>query len=63
MLKFEYGKMLSETRRFKEARIILGELIGTSNEDYAKLELGKLEYKCRNVKLAKKYFEKIEKGY
>ena len=53
--------MLSEARRYQEARIILGELIGTSNEDYARLELGKLEYKCGNVKLAKKYFfsEKI----
>ena len=56
-IKFSYAKMLSQKRMFKEARIVLEELIGTSNETYARLELGKLEMKCKNYDLARKHLE------
>ena len=58
-LKFKYGKALASNKRNDEARKILLELLGTSSDTYARLELGRLELSCRNYDLAREYFNSL----
>lgn len=58
-IKFEYAKLLIINNQKAKAKLLLLELIGTKSEEYAILELGKLEKQSGNKEEARKYFEKL----
>ena len=58
MIKFEYAKKLKAID-LNLAKKLLNELLGTSNENYALIELGIIEKSIGNYDLASLYFNKV----
>lgn len=61
IIKFEYAKLLKKID-LDLAKKILKELIGTSNENFALLELGSIERGIGNYNMSHSYFERILKN-
>ena len=59
IIKFEYAKLLILKGYKREGSELLQSLIGTKNEKYAMLELGRLEASVGNVEKARKCFETL----
>ena len=56
IIKFEYGKMLAKNNQLRDARKIFKEILGISENIFALLELGKVEFALGNVEEAKRIF-------
>ena len=56
IIKFEYGKMLVRNKELREARKLFKEILGLSENIYALLELGRVEYMLGNIETARGIF-------
>ena len=62
IIKFEYAKMLIYKGFFDEGKELLLELLNTSNDSYARLELARLNYFYGNIDIAREYLNPIAKA-